>query len=64
MKSIWTLIRSFDLFGADVKLNFEKSSKYKSHCGGLVSLALLALILSIVITSLMEMLSRDSYTVT
>ncbi|EAR85869.2 transmembrane protein, putative (macronuclear) [Tetrahymena thermophila SB210] len=59
-QSFCNIIRSIDIFGHPIQINFNQNSKYKTKCGGFVTLVLLTFITAISIQIIIEIVQKQN----
>ena len=57
---IYNLIKSADIFGVAIELEFEKKNKFKTILGGIISFALYATTISLIYTLGRSLARKDS----
>ncbi|CAK65874.1 unnamed protein product (macronuclear) [Paramecium tetraurelia] len=63
LQKINKAIRSYDNFGVPPNLNINKQQEYKSVCGGVLSLMMTVVLIYILISGLIGVFQRDTYTI-
>ncbi|KAL4463996.1 hypothetical protein ABPG74_005933 [Tetrahymena malaccensis] len=58
-QSCGNIIRSIDIFGQPIQINFKQNTLYKTKCGGVVSLILLCIIVAFSISILIQMIQKQ-----
>ncbi|KAL4463998.1 hypothetical protein ABPG74_005935 [Tetrahymena malaccensis] len=59
-QSCGNIIRSIDIFGQPIQINFKQNTKYKTKCGGAVSLILLCFIAALTISIIIEIVQKQN----